>query len=405
VKLQRCINNDNDRPIVCCGASEKRITLEEDNLEDTDLDTRGDERWKCNNGKCLRYYRGYWTAPGNCSDKEREVATCPKTNSSCCAPPCSEKPACIRAGGYCVESKRDCPGKAKTRWCNGRKCACCIVERPTTFKNTSSHDLDICGPEVSFDMIGGAIVNVHSPNYPLTYPPDLNCSVTINLVNVSALHFSIALIESSLEECSYDQDGYDTLTFGNNSFCGVNSSATYIVNEESVTFNFVTDDTQSNFGFFAIVSAGCDSQLRKVPEPQYRTSNYATVCNDTYINATSGLISSYNHPCKYAENLYCSLEVEVPAGHVLNVTYLEFHLEDGFCYDYYYYSYYYTYCYCYDWLAIYDIGPGVYNLAYDCGRTIPGNFISGSNKVKIKFSSDHMVVDSGFLLYFNAVLP
>jgi len=369
--------------IVCCGASTNRITLQDtdlDDLDDEDL-TRGG---KCKDSKCLNKYKGNWAAPGNCTDKEREKWTCKRTNMTCCLPPCNEKPACINHGGFVVSKRKDCPGKVKKNWAQEKNCFCCIVDRPQPFKEIDSHDIDICGDVDTFDLLGGAIVNVHTPNYPYPYPANMNCSLTIN--HASNLHFGVYVVESSLDMCSYD-----TLTFGNYSFCGVNSSSSYLVEADSVTFNFVTDDIQSNYGFFAEVSAVCDtSRKRMVPDPQYRTSNYYTMCNDSIINGTSGLINTNNYPCRYPNYENCFLELHVPNGYVINFTFIDFEVE--YWYD----------CY-YDYFNIWD--DGAWNGDYWCGSTAPNFTQSSTNHVNMIFYSDFIVGYSGFLIYFNAVLP
>jgi len=367
--------------LVCCGASTNRATF-----MDTDLDYLDDEdltrsHMLCNDKRCSRF-QGSFTAPGACSGHWREIMYCSDTDQYCCVPPCQEKSECLSAGGFCVTKKSDCPGRTKNRWCHGRKCTCCIAERADPFKYKDSHDIDICGDVDTFDLLGGAIVNIHTPNYPYSYPPNMTCSLTIT--HASHLHFNVYVIESSLDTCSHD-----TLTFSDYSLCGKTSPAVYSVDADSVTFSFVSDYIESNFGFFAMVTAECASGNRKVPDPQYRTNNYYSMCTDSIITETTGLINSYNHPCNYLNYQSCTLDIQVPNGYVVNFTYIDFELEDYYCY--------------YDYFQIYDVGFAT-GLDY-CSTNAPSFTLSATNHVRMAFYSDSSVTFTGFLIYFNAVLP
>lgn len=393
VGVRKCPNVTESTPrcdkrgYVCCGdlSPDNRITVEDvmafDVLDDEDL-TRVS---KCSDRKCKRWYRGYWSGAGGCGGKRRVVSYCAQTNKYCCAPACQEKPKCIQKGGFCVAKKSDCQGTTKANWCKGKMCYCCIVDRADPLKYVGSHDIDICGEEDTYELIGGAIVNVHSPRYPSSYPPGQSCSLTLTQYSPSSLLFDVDIVEASLEKCSYD-----TLTISGNTYCGQTSPTSLTVADSNVTFNFVSDGRQSNYGFYATVQANCASSRRMAPDPQYRTNNYFHMCTDTYINATvatSGLINSYNYPCHYPE-LTCYTEIEAPVGYVLNITYIDFELEYNCNFDY---------------LRVFDVG---YSEGGNACLEVPPPFTrSTTNNVGLRYKTDTAYNNyRGFLIFFEAVL-
>ncbi|XP_068223149.1 uncharacterized protein [Palaemon carinicauda] len=74
--------------------------------------------------KCLKY-KG--TCKTSCSANQRVIPNGCKKQCQCCAKACKIKPACREVGGFCVGSKKECPGgKTDKKLCKGKKCLCCF---------------------------------------------------------------------------------------------------------------------------------------------------------------------------------------------------------------------------------------------------------------------------------------
>ena len=89
----------------------------------------------------------------------------------------------------------------------------------------------------------------------------------------------------------------------------------------------------------------------------------------------------------YAHNQSCAYVISADEDKVVNVTFLEFHLEDHNDH-------------CHDWLQIHDGRDSTAHLiGRFCGTNNPPNFVSTTNKVYMWFDSDGM----NLFLFFSAV--
>ena len=80
----------------------------------------------------------------------------------------------------------------------------------------------------------------------------------------------------------------------------------------------------------------------------------------------------------YAHNQSCAYVISADEDKVVNVTFLEFHLEDHNDH-------------CHDWLQIHDGRDSTAHLiGRFCGTNNPPNFVSTTNKVYMWFDSDGM---------------
>ena len=87
----------------------------------------------------------------------------------------------------------------------------------------------------------------------------------------------------------------------------------------------------------------------------------------------------------YAHNQSCAYIISADEDKVVNVTFLEFHLEDHNDH-------------CHDWLQIHDGRDSTAHLiGRFCGTNNPPNFVSTTNKVYMWFDSDGM----NLLLFFQ----
>ena len=93
----------------------------------------------------------------------------------------------------------------------------------------------------------------------------------------------------------------------------------------------------------------------------------------------------------YAHNQSCAYVISANEDKVVNVTFLEFHLEDHNDH-------------CHDHLQIHDGRDSTaYLIGRFCGANNPPNFVSTTNKVYMWFHSDGITLNNICLLVFSAV--
>ncbi|XP_068233991.1 uncharacterized protein [Palaemon carinicauda] len=108
-------------------ASDTDAEVQEGDVSLLDLMERS-RRPGCSNRKCLRWYRGWWSAEP-CGMESRQVAICnQKEKMYCCAHGCEAKGIC--PSGTCTSRKSDCEFGIVKDGCRGRQCYCCIPPPP-----------------------------------------------------------------------------------------------------------------------------------------------------------------------------------------------------------------------------------------------------------------------------------
>lgn len=99
------------------------------------------------------------------------------------------------------------------------------------------------------------------------------------------------------------------------------------------------------------------------------------------------MLKSPQHPVQYPAGSTCTWVIVAPVGHVIQVSWLMFHIEQS------------TMC-TFDYVEIFDnntrSGFGG-SLGRFCGNTIPPTLVSTSNVMMINFVSDETVNFDGFM--------
>ncbi|XP_047502741.1 neuropilin-2-like [Penaeus chinensis] len=115
--------------------------------------------------------------------------------------------------------------------------------------------VSVCSGTGPITLTEGDCLQIHSPNYPLPYEDNTDCSLTV--VAPSVCQIVLQFCDLSLERCPYDflniTDGMNTA-----SFCGKAEvpplPATFA---SAVTVQFSTDFSQVNIGFNLAISLNC----------------------------------------------------------------------------------------------------------------------------------------------------
>ena len=117
----------------------------------------------------------------------------------------------------------------------------------------------------------------------------------------------------------------------------------------------------------------------------------ASVCDRTgtgYSPFATGIITSPSYPGQYHNNADCEYYLKIQEGSRINVTFLDFVVEEH------------STC-LYDYVEIRD-GHGKWTL---CGGKTPTSILSARNKVWIRFVTDGSISNKGFKLEYTTVAP
>ncbi|XP_041837910.1 ovochymase-2 [Melanotaenia boesemani] len=107
------------------------------------------------------------------------------------------------------------------------------------------------------------------------------------------------------------------------------------------------------------------------------------------LTGTGGTISSMGHPGSYSNKARCQWNIQVPAGKLVHLHFNSFSLEESqMCLN--------------DKVSLTD---RVGNLGTYCSHVPPEDMVSDGNTLKISFSSNDKVVDTGFTATWRAVDP
>ena len=137
---------------------------------------------------------------------------------------------------------------------------------------------------------------------------------------------------------------------------------------------------------------------------QCEKANFAGCSIDGVILLRSTLLKSTNvekHPLYfftgitslYSHNQSCSYVLETSEDKVINITFLEFHLEQG------------ENC-PHDWLQIHDgRDASAHIIGRFCGTESPPSYVSSTNKLYMWMRTDHSVAHSGFRILWHSEPP
>uniref|UniRef100_A0A671XF34 Cubilin n=1 Tax=Sparus aurata TaxID=8175 RepID=A0A671XF34_SPAAU len=211
---------------------------------------------------------------------------------------------------------------------------------------------------------------VESLNFPNNYPPNSQCSWTIQATSGNTVNYTFTAfqLEATSSSCSYD---YIKLYNGPNeqapligTFCGSTPPPANTTTSSALTLVFRSDSTVSMSGFQMMwYQNGCGGEL----------------------SAPSGSFTSPDYPNRYPENRECIWYITTSAGSSITLTIHEFDVE--FHQD------------CnYDVLEVYggpDLSAPV--LAKLCSTTSSPMLVSSTgNLITVRFKSDAYVSGRGF---------
>ncbi|KAI8478628.1 CUB and sushi domain-containing protein 3 [Branchiostoma belcheri] len=267
-----------------------------------------------------------------------------------------------------------------------------------------------------------------SPGYPNNYGNNLNCRWTIQSASGTIIH--LHFIAFSLE------DGYDNLNIfdgsagstpaqsltGNNVPSDFDSSGNTVVvqftsDQSVVQSGFLLEYTEVSasscpnpgipddgqvvsggapFGVGSQVTFSCNQGFNLVGQPTITCNagtaggpaswdNPAPTCNGgscggTFVDA-SGTITSPGYPVGYGNNENCVYTISAPSGNYIRLDFQAFGLEQNF-----------------DFLKILEGGTETQRYS---GQSLPPTYISSTNTVQLRFTSDASVTGQGFSLIYS----
>ncbi|XP_048254462.1 cubilin-like isoform X1 [Haliotis rufescens] len=224
-----------------------------------------------------------------------------------------------------------------------------------------------------------------SPDYPLQYPSNANCSWTIS-TRLEGYVIHVEVVDFFLEPhslCSYDYvqlyDVTGTYERSLGRWCGSNGPDTQSTGM-SMKVRFLSDSSNTFKGFKLAFTAGEPTSSRCGTDEEI--NEYETK-----------YIESPNYPLQYPSNANCSWTISSRLeGYVIHVEVVDFYLaRDGPC--------------SYDYVQLYDV-TGTYerSLGRWCGLDGPDTQSTGMS-MKVRFHSDSSSTFKGFKLAFTAVEP
>ncbi|XP_044011009.1 cubilin [Aphidius gifuensis] len=216
---------------------------------------------------------------------------------------------------------------------------------------------------------------ITSPNYPLEYPADTICEwlIEVDYGHSIEIYFDKIILEK-VNTCSNDKvilySGEDENSPKIAEYCYSNEAIKLTSSKNKLFIKFISDSTIFGSGFSA---------------------NYKTVpllCGGVFLS-DQGLIYSQNYPKNYPHNENCEWLIEVDKNHIVNLTFIDFDIEDTTnCTD--------------DYVRIFDGETRDNNiLGSFCKSQLPPSIFSTGNKMLVVMRSDSFLSAKGFKAEFN----
>ncbi|XP_051007258.1 cubilin [Acomys russatus] len=241
-----------------------------------------------------------------------------------------------------------------------------------TASYTSSEDA-VCGGSLPSVSAG----NFSSPGYNgiRDYAKNLDCEWTLSNPNRENSSIRIHFLKFSLE--NHQDCTFDVLEFriGDadgpliEKFCSLSAPAIpLVIPYPQVWIHFVTNERVEYTGFYIEYSF--------------------TDCGGIQMGE-NGVISSPNYPNLYSRWTHCSWLLVAPEGHIITLTFNDFHLENHpTCTS--------------DSVTVRNGGsPGSPIIGRYCGWSVPGPVQSGSNQLVVTFSTNQLGQSRGFYATWN----
>ncbi|KAG7199007.1 hypothetical protein KM043_013159 [Ampulex compressa] len=225
--------------------------------------------------------------------------------------------------------------------------------------------IDGCGGHLTKPM--GAFT---SPGYPSAYPYDIECEWLIEVDHTHSIELTLHEVRTEkLEKCWYDKVQIYSGTDANSpelvEICYTEKPVVYTSFGNAMFVKFHSDHNYAGRGFSASyrsVAIGCGGKF----------------------TTSSGIIYSTNYPQNYPHRQNCEWLIEVDKNHVVNMTFLDFDIENSRnCTD--------------DYVKIFD-GPTRDDplLGTHCRNDLPPPYVSTSNQMLVVMRSDSLVSAKGF---------
>ncbi|KAM5338742.1 cubilin [Glossophaga mutica] len=254
---------------------------------------------------------------------------------------------------------------------------------------TSDFSITRAGFNASFHKSCGGYLHadrgiITSPNYPETYPPNLNCSwhVLVQSGLTIAVHFEqpfqIPNRDSSCNQGDYLvlKNGPDTSSpplgphGGNGHFCGSRPSSTLFTSDNQMLVQFVSDNSNGGQGFkikYEAKSLACGGHI--------------------YIHDADsvGYVTSPNHPDHYPQHADCIWLIAAPPGKLIKLQFEDqFHIEvTPNCTS--------------NYLELRDgADSNAPIISKFCGTSLPSSQLSSGEVMYLRFRSDSSSTHVGF---------
>ncbi|TRY89102.1 hypothetical protein DNTS_004573 [Danionella cerebrum] len=220
-----------------------------------------------------------------------------------------------------------------------------------------------------------------SPGHPNVYPHGVNCTwyISVDPGNLIRLSFTSFILEYHTN-CAFDYvEVYDNGTVGTGTllgrFCGRSIPPSLTSTDSLMTVLLVSDVSLATEGFSA----------------SYVSLNASTDCSEVFRTPT-GEFTSPNYPDNFPTDRECIYRIIVDVNMQIMLNFTDFELEGlnscGF-----------------DSLEIRDGGYETSPLiGLFCGTTAPPIIVSHSNRLWLKFTSDHSLTHRGFKAHWDGTL-
>ncbi|KAI8483743.1 hypothetical protein Bbelb_385350 [Branchiostoma belcheri] len=215
----------------------------------------------------------------------------------------------------------------------------------------------------------------------LNYANNQDCTwqITVSAGKLVLLQFTQFDVEDGYT-CGFDSvivyDGDFAMSPVLGTFCGSSLPPVIVASSNTMSVQFVSDDTVTATGFSATFSA--------VDTPPV---DAGTTCDGGNYNQDSGSFQLLN----YANNQDCTWQITVSAGKYVLLQFTQFDVEEEYACDY-------------DSVIVYD-GDFLSSpeLGKFCGSSLPPDIVASSNTMSVRFFSDGSVIAGGFSATFSAV--
>ncbi|XP_054161707.1 low-density lipoprotein receptor-related protein 1-like [Oppia nitens] len=203
---------------------------------------------------------------------------------------------------------------------------------------------------------------IKSPGYPGTYPNEITCEWTVTVSGNRSILLTIRDVQLRAFDKLYVHDGRNIRSKPLVSYRRYHSNKSVVSSGNQIYIRFVADKhyyTKRGTAFllnYKAVKYGCDLTL----------------------NDTQGVIHSPGYPDGYYDNMVCEWTVSVGTNQNIVVMFDDFQTEQDS-----------------DFLHV------LYTYKKFSGNGMPANFISNTNRLRLKFTTDSAITGRGFKISYK----